>query len=73
MVRSESPPDVRKKRLYNPSPWQPHDDPAEGSREIEESNRQASESQPGRYSKVAVNQSPEVEPSDSGPEYFGGQ
>ena len=57
----------------NPAPWQPHDEPAEGSRDIEESNRQASRSQPARYSDVAVDHSPEIEPSDSGPEYFGRQ
>jgi hypothetical protein len=66
-------PEPASKRSH-PTVWQPHDDPAEGSREIEESNRQASQSQPNRFSRVSRSVgSNEVEPSDSGPEYFGKQ
>jgi hypothetical protein len=54
----------------NPTPWQPHDDPAEGRRDIEESNRQASQSQPTRL-RNSNKIEDDFEPSDSGPEYFG--
>ncbi|HEX4923695.1 MAG TPA: hypothetical protein VFV50_06400 [Bdellovibrionales bacterium] len=63
------------KRAQNPGNWQPHDEPAEGSRDIEESNRQASQSRPPRLTR-AMESGPvndDFEPSDSGPEYFGKQ
>ncbi len=73
MEREQIPPKGNKRVPHNPSPWQPHDEPAEGSRAIEESNRQASRSMPVKYSKLAIDISSGAEPSDSGPEYFGRQ